>query len=396
MSQFFWKVKLQILLKHLHGHSVCPDWREPDRMLVEQLNCLGECVVAGEPSSFPPIPIEVRVCPDARKVFWWFWRCYPQWAENRANANPVLPSNFQHSVWTQSVWTQSAWTQLSLATALKGASLGYFPYLEDYLVQETLACSSRPYLARYTFTFVPKPVSASVSKPVSGSVSKLVSKPIHNSILQDSQMRSLLAYYFAARICWKIAWKYGPDILLSIDPSIQRLMDYWLLQEYPEFSPLIPRSPEQSRAEPNTLTMILPDNGSADTMKGNPVWAAMVYAEQVLQQEWSMVDQRSLETLYSQNPELQTVCDQESENWWRSWLQSHAASQWQSSWIAMPIPDCPEFPLILSGSAPSIALSAHQNRIDESQQQLEAVQPAPVWKIPTVFSLRENPSDVVE
>ena len=24
------------------------------------------------------IPPEIRSCKDARKVFWWFWRCYPQ------------------------------------------------------------------------------------------------------------------------------------------------------------------------------------------------------------------------------------------------------------------------------------------------------------------------------
>lgn len=458
MSQFFWKVKLQILLKillQMHGHSVPSGWQAGDRMLAQHLTCFGECADAGEPSSFPgasrspdpfqspdrsinelldelpdrsldelpdrshsqshsqfhnspgfvlldAIPFEVRFCPDARKVFWWFWRCYPQWAKNQANPNPALNADFPPPVWTQ----------VSLATALRGARLGYFPSLEDYPTQDLLSRSSRPYLARFTFTFIPKSVSKSVSKsvpqfiskPISKPVSELASKPVSrpvsklvgNSIPQDMQMRSLLACYFAARIYWKIAWKYGPDIFLSIDPLIQMFMDYWLLQEYPEFSPFVSRFCEQSRADPNALTMILPDNGSADTMKGNPVWAAMVYAEQVLQQEWSMLDQQKLNALFLQNPGLRDVWRQDPENWLQPWLQSHTESQWKSSWIALPIPDSPEFPLVLPGSAPSIALSIAQNQISKCQQQLAAVQPAPVWKIPTVFSLRQNPCGIAE
>jgi len=394
MSQFFWKVKLRVLLDRLFldSGSVHPAGKEA----ATQLKCLKEWVNEGRsqlfsnqfsnsftnPESKPftnpgfdfqqSVPLDILTCLDARKVFWWFWRCYPQVVEKALDSETL-------KLWLHA--QNSTWSQVILSSALETERLGYFTCIEDYLVQATLTQEkpvhfSRSYLAQFSFTSI--------------------SEFVHTGCtLQDVQLAAWLSHYLAAKICWKIAWKYGPDIFLSPCLYAQPLIDDCLLQQYPDFSQWISPPTEWSKSKarfPSMLTLILPDNGSAEAMKGNPVWGTMLHAEQMLKQEWLAIARQALNLQSPQNTGRQAASQE-----WESWLESWLDSQWQSCWVALPIIDRSLAPIapdsLASDSLASDKLPVQQSLIHEIHQRLKTARYSQVWKIPTAFSLRLAPSE---
>lgn len=157
--------------------------------------------------------------------------------------------------------------------------------------------------------------------------------------MRDFWAGSWLLHYLSAKVCWGLAWKYGPDTLLYPCLYEQPLIDHWLLQEYDEFKKWI-SPPSTSKlltaGFPNVLVMILPDNGAsqADIALKNPVQTAMCHAKQILTHEWQQLGKKVLN--YLQNPD-------KGKPWmpnlnlhsWDDWLKA----QWQTYWVALPIGD---------------------------------------------------------
>lgn len=140
---------------------------------------------------------------DPKKVFWWFWRFYPElWAKTYADAllypaHSILPDCPLHSY-------------QSTVSALTGAM---FPEGASSDQPET------PYLLLFSFSPVQEFIKASRK-------------------FLDFWAGSYLLHYLSARLCWYIAQEYGPDAVLV--PSLwgQDIIDAFLLKEdaYPDFA----------------------------------------------------------------------------------------------------------------------------------------------------------------
>ncbi|HEY9664997.1 MAG TPA: type III-B CRISPR-associated protein Cas10/Cmr2, partial [Allocoleopsis sp.] len=327
------------------------------------------------------VPPAILDCADAQKVFWWFWRCFPQAIANanHANANPVsaqaggLASDSQFDV----NWD---WSHASVSAALAGARAGYLATRSPGSTLNPPERRSQPHLALFKFT------------------------PVFD-LLQTSQTEqeiwagSWISHYLAAKICWRIARKYGPDTFLSPYLYAHSWIDYWLLQQYPDFGQWITTPTAEARMQsqfPNTLMMILPDNGTdPNVAKHHPVWATMIYAEQTLKQEWLALSHQIVTTLHTPQIERQMGDLKRKEQW--------LESSWQPYWVALPIPDdrtsasqdaselAKSNPTAIIPSKPTHLTSAHSSPVQASLLQqahscLQRLEHSKLWKLPTLFS----------
>lgn len=257
------------------------------------------------------IPESIQKCPDARKVFWWFWRCYPELLSQGTPEAPLLPAETR-------IPDASLWSHTSMTAALAGGLAGCFDD-EKYPTKGEKASLSYPNLATFTFTPVQQLIEASRK-------------------MRDLWAGSWLLHYLSAKVCWDIAWKYGPDTLLYPCLYAQPLIDVWLLREYPDFQEWIQQPFERSLLTagfPNVLVAILPDNGikNPEIKTGVPVQAAMQQAWQSLHDEWLNLGEKTLKQLQKRRDE--NDWSQVDDQTWKNWLQA----QWQHYWVTLPIGD---------------------------------------------------------
>lgn len=276
------------------------------------------------------IPDKIKQETDARKVFWWLWRCYPEVLSNALNRDnkipneprlPLLPAETR-------IPDGSLWSHATMTSALAGSLAGYYNNAADYPQKNARNWhKSRPHVATFTFSPVQEVIKASRK-------------------MRDFWAGSWLLHYLSAKICWNIAWKYGPDTLLYPCLYAQPLIDLWLLEKYPCFKEWINQpSPKDYRrlltaGFPNVLVMILPDNGVSPSARGddipgtvkNPVEAAMQQAEQTLREEWRDLGGLVLDDLQGKNERWMPNLNRRT---WDGWLES----QWQTYWVALPLGD---------------------------------------------------------
>jgi len=288
------------------------------------------------------IPSEIRNCLDARKVFWWFWRCYPEaLAEPERCGEQVQHCNQRSSSHKYSQLAEpercgeqvqllpaetripdaSLWSHTSITSALAGALAGYHRSDDDYPQFGKSFNRSRPHIGTFTFTPVQELIKASRK-------------------MRDFWAGSWLLHYLSAKVCWEIAWKYGPDVFLYPCLYEQPLIDLWLLQKYPDFKDWIKKPDEKkllTAGFPNVLVTILPDNGVEPSASNHsPISVAMgKQARQALREEWTAIGGKVLNSLRERHrwrniyPKL-----------WDEWL----SAQWQIYWVSSPL-GCPDEPL---------------------------------------------------
>ena len=232
---------------------------------------------------------------DLPKVFWWFWRCFPE---------AICQAFNDHSLMLMPAETRlpdgSIWSHASTTAALAGCLAGY-----------TEPRQTRPYLASFTFSPIQELIKASRK-------------------MRDFWAGSWILHYLSAKICWQLAVKYGPDCLLYPSLYAQPLMDYWLLEKYPDFAAWITQpSPEKllTAGFPNVIMILLPEDR---------VRAAMQMAQQTLKEEWHNLAELVFQYLKNERhwlPELRA-----SDLTWQGWLEH----QWQYYWAAVPLgdPEC--------------------------------------------------------
>jgi CRISPR-associated protein Cmr2 len=143
------------------------------------------------------IPPEIQNSTDAKQVFWWFWRFYPEHLAKTNSkallypAHRILPDCPLHSY-------------QSTVSALAGAMFPSHVSHDDK--PET------PYLLLFSFSPVQEFIKAS---------RKFV----------DFWAGSYLLHYLSARLCWYIAQKYGPDAVIVPSLWNQEIFDALMLQD---------------------------------------------------------------------------------------------------------------------------------------------------------------------
>ncbi|MCJ2541566.1 type III-B CRISPR-associated protein Cas10/Cmr2 [Thermostichus vulcanus] len=229
---------------------------------------------------------------DPQKVFWWFWRCFPQAICQEFGDESLMLMPAETRLPDGSIWTHA-----SITAALAGSLAGY-----------TDLRKSHPYLASFTFSPIQELIKASRK-------------------MRDFWAGSWLLHYLSACICWKLALKYGPDCVLYPSLYAQPLIDYWLLQKYPQFSDWVeqPQSHKLLTAGfPNVILVILPQE---------KVQAAMQLAQQTLLEEWRNLSDQVFSHLQEQRRWMQHLS--KTDPTWQGWLEQ----QWQHYWAAVPIGD---------------------------------------------------------
>jgi CRISPR-associated protein Cmr2 len=217
-----------------------------------------QALIGKESELFPDF---IKQETDARKVFWWLWRCLPVAACRAANDDTsllLMPADTR-------IPDTSLWSHTSMTAALAGASIGYQTTMDEFnaLPKEDLwyKYHSHPYLVSFSFA------------------------PVQDLIKYSRKMRdfwagSWILHYLSAKISWELAKKYGADSLLYPSLFEQPLIDLWLLTEYPDFKDWIATPPTNSLLTagfPNVLVLILPKDEVAK---------AMQTAKQVLKETW--------------------------------------------------------------------------------------------------------------
>lgn len=263
------------------------------------------------------LPQFIRNSDDPRLVFWWLWRCLPE-AVCRDFKDPsliLMPAETR-------IPDGSIWSHASLTAALAGSLAGYDLETTEIKHWKSGEDPSRPFISVFSFSPVQELIKASRK-------------------MRDFWAGSWILHYLSARVCWAIAWKYGPDTVLYPSLYAQPLIDYWLLhgignkegdfkgwQHLKEFSNFVETPSDRqilTAGFPNVLAFILPQDR---------VEAAMQTAKQVLNDEWQRLGKMSFAEIRSNSPSWMQGLEMES-NLWQGWLDS----QWQSYWSAYPVGD---------------------------------------------------------
>ncbi|MGQ9866924.1 MAG: type III-B CRISPR-associated protein Cas10/Cmr2 [Pseudanabaenaceae cyanobacterium] len=262
-------------------------------------------------------PDAIKNSTDPRLVFWWLWRCLPEVVAERFDdpAMALMPAETR-------IPDGSIWSHLSLTAALAGALAGYDlnpAEIERWPQGKSL---SRPCLASFTFSPVQERIKASRKT-------------------RDFWAGSWLLHYLSAKVCWALAWKYGPDTLIYPSLYAQPLVDYWLLHglangnsdfggwgKHPEFHRWV-KTPDSrtllTAGFPNVIVLVLPQG---------KVKAAMQMAKQTLLAEWEHLGDRTFAAIRAQDPQWMPGLQPDGDTW-GPWLKA----QWQTYWSGYPLGD---------------------------------------------------------
>lgn len=268
-----------------------------DKTHQELINNRLEFLQGKEQELLQKIPEDIRE--DPRKLFWWLWRCLPEKTcelFDDETALLLMPGETR-------LPDSSIWSHTSLTAALAGALAGYdltTEALEKPTSQENL---SHPYLASFTFSPIQELIKASRK-------------------MKDFWAGSWILHYLSAKVCWSLAWKYGPDCFIYPNLYGQPLIDYWINQKFGDWVKKPSDRSLLTAGFPNVLVLILPFA---------KVEGAMQYAKSLLIEEWHNIAELALQELQDKRHWLREL-KPESKTW-KGWLDA----QWQTYWTAVPI-----------------------------------------------------------
>lgn len=155
---------------------------------------------------------------DAEKVFWWFWRFYPELLAQKERTALLFPAH-------QFLPDCPLHSYQSTVSALTGAM---FP--SDWQCDRK---AERPYLFIFTFAPIQEFIKASRK-------------------FLDFWSGSYLLHYLSAKICWYIAKKYGPDSIITPCLWSQEIIDTLIIEDkYRDFISSFQRLQLNENSEPN-------------------------------------------------------------------------------------------------------------------------------------------------
>jgi len=271
---------------------------------------------------------------EVKKVFWWFWRFYPEILAQKQNdallvpAHKILPDCPIHS-------------HRATVSALTGAM---FPDRES--VEQ-----KHPYLLLFTFSPVQEFIKASRK-------------------FLDFWAGSYLLHYLSAKICWYIANKYGPDAVITPSLWSQEIIDALILTKYSSFeaefqnlqSDTTPVTRFQDRQStslstagfPNTITVLVPGKEAAEQL-GKEL-------KEMLKKEWQDIAKKVREDIKAKvikwlkiqsnrniisDLGFNTPADnRDLEKWqqpgcweWNHLWEAQIDNSWEAYWTAVPLGD---------------------------------------------------------
>ncbi|BAZ04391.1 type III-B CRISPR-associated protein Cas10/Cmr2 [Calothrix sp. NIES-3974] len=237
---------------------------------------------------------------DEEQVFWWLWRCLPEKVFELFNHDDTLMLMPAETRLPDS----SIWSHASITAALAGALTGYDATSDDLERWQPGKEVSHPYVVSFTFTPVQELIKASRK-------------------MRDFWAGSWILHYIAAKICFELALKYGPDSFLYPSLFQQPLIDLWLTQKYPDLGVTKPNFHDLLTAGfPNVIVMILPKD---------KVEAAMQMAEQTLKETWQELGDLVFDELQKNRRWMRGL--RKESKVWDGWLQA----QWQFYWAGVPL-----------------------------------------------------------
>ena len=306
-------------------------------------------LISGQPrdvnTALPAIEIPQLILKevDARKVFFWIWRFYPDLQAQQQPDTLLVPvDRFMPDC--------SLHSYASTVSALTGAM---FP--EGWqLAQTPEAAAPEPYLLLFSFSPVQEFIKASRK-------------------FLDFWAGSYLLHYLSAYLCWTIAKLYGADAIIT--PSLwgQEIIDTFLLKEYPEWKIFfqniqqgtdpIDRFNNRSSTSlstagfPNTLTVLVPSKAEAlelgKTLSNNlkAHWAEIaVHVREDIKTKVSSHISKNLETLWNElenefdNPISPNPYRKELEQYkqpgcweWNPLWEAQIGHTWEPYYIAVPL-----------------------------------------------------------
>jgi len=305
---------------------------------------------------------QIRHEPDAQKVFWWFWRFYGEAiANDQASQSQAVSAK---DVLLLPADTRIPDCPLEAHTAITAALAGtLFP-------QEAAAPNQpqHPWLLMFSFSPVQDFIKASRK-------------------LLDFWAGSYLLHYLSAQVCWFLAERYGPDVVITPNLYQQTIIDALLLQKYPDFAAYFehlqmqnPVTAFQTKASaslvtagfPNVITALIPAQDK-DTIGhelqehlrqtwlsiGTKVREAIKGRVRSLYEEAASVAQIEAWIAQEFPPPLQAELQKEFHSWqqggrweWNALWQVQLEHFWESYWIALPLGD-PEQSLACWRGAPT-------------------------------------------
>ncbi|APB32483.1 Putative hydrolase of the HD superfamily (permuted catalytic motifs) [Gloeomargarita lithophora Alchichica-D10] len=287
---------------------------------------------------------EMRRETDLEKVFWWFWRFYP---ESIARDQAIQTTAALNLPADTRIPDCSIHIHNCTVSALTGAM---FPH--HWQVGQP---PERPYLLLFSFSPVQEFIKSSRK-------------------FLDFWSGSYLLHYLSVNLCWFIAEKYGPDAVIT--PSLwgQEIVDAFILKKYPEFetffNDISKRNPVQEFIDktsaslstagfPNMITILVPGAEEAKQL-------GQELAEH-LKNEWQQIGEKIKRAIHqevqrklSEKPEIiwekvwqemtlndasQDLYRREFDQWWRpecnwEWNKLWDAQldhTWETYWVALPL-----------------------------------------------------------
>lgn len=234
-----------------------------------------------------------------KKMFWWFWRFYPELLAKHHQQALLYPA---HPILTDCPLHSYQATVSALVGALSNTDA---KQAED----------QTPYLLLFSFSPVQEFIKASRK-------------------FLDFWAGSYLLHYLSARLCWHVAKAYGPDSIIV--PSLwgQDIIDAFLLKEaYPDFADFMQRDIDLSKsceihpvAErfnakesnslstagfPNMITVLVPGKAAAQKLG--------TFLAENLQAEWRTISDRVKTNVRQQVIKFLTDPDQDKARaeFWR-------------------------------------------------------------------------------
>ncbi|MBD2139426.1 type III-B CRISPR-associated protein Cas10/Cmr2 [Anabaena sp. FACHB-1237] len=239
--------------------------------------------------------------PKIKELYWWLWRCLPKVTCDIFEDTSLMLMPAETRIPDASIWSH-----VSMTAALAGGFAGYDLTLDEIKNWPRGKAVSHPYLAVFSFSPVQELIKSSRK-------------------MRDFWAGSWLLHYLSAKVCWKLANQYGPDTLLYPSLYDQPLIDYWLIEQYPDFLAYINQPSPQSLLTagfPNVIVLILPEN---------KVQAAIQTAQQTLLEAWLEIGNLVLNELQDKRYCMKGL--NANSTTWKGWLKS----QWQFYWTALPI-----------------------------------------------------------